>query len=260
MPGALTIILDKNEKVSDILTAGLDTIGVRIPKNNISLRILENVSYPLATTSANISGDSAGIKITDFLKEFDGVVDAIIDGGETVSDKLVALTAKIGEKLSFRRFEKVTKADDETFGTYIHLGGKIGTIVVVKGANEEVAKDVAMQAAAMSPVALKRDGVPAEMVEHEKGVITEQVKNEAAGKPEDIVARMVNGRLEKFYKEIVLEEQAFIKENKLSVSKYVSDNGGEIKSMVRFAVGEGIEKRQENFAEEVMSQINDAAK
>ena len=83
MTGALTIILDKNEKVSDILTAGLDTIGVRIPKNNISLRILENVSYPLATTSANISGDSAGIKITDFLKEFDGVVDAIIDGGET---------------------------------------------------------------------------------------------------------------------------------------------------------------------------------
>lgn len=83
MPGALTIILDKNEKVSDTLTAGLDTIGVRIPKNNISLRILENVSYPLATTSANISGDSAGIKISDFLKEFDGVVDAIIDGGET---------------------------------------------------------------------------------------------------------------------------------------------------------------------------------
>ena len=83
MPGALTIILDKNEKVSDILTAGLDTIGVRIPKNNISLRIFENVSYPLATTSANISGDSAGIKISDFLKEFDGVVDAIIDGGET---------------------------------------------------------------------------------------------------------------------------------------------------------------------------------
>ncbi len=185
---------------------------------------------------------------------------AIKDGEETVSDKLVALTAKIGEKLSFRRFEKVTKADDETFGTYIHLGGKIGTIVVVKGANEEVAKDVAMQAAAMSPVALKREGVPAEMVEHEKGVITEQVKNEAAGKPEDIIARMVIGRLEKFYKEIVLEEQAFIKENKLSVSKYVSDNGGEIKSMVRFAVGEGIEKRQENFAEEVMSQINDAAK
>lgn len=185
---------------------------------------------------------------------------AIKDGEETISDKLVALTAKIGEKLSFRRFEKVTKADDETFGTYIHLGGKIGTIIVVKGANEEVAKDVAMQAAAMSPVALTREGVPTEMVEHEREVVTEQVKNEAAGKPENIIEKMVNGRIDKFYKEIVLEEQAFIKENKLTVSKYVSDNGGEIKSMVRFAVGEGIEKRQENFADEVMSQINDASK
>lgn len=104
MPGALTIILDKNEKVSDILTAGLDTIGVRIPKNNISLRILENLSYPLATTSANISGDSAGIKISDFLKEFDGVVDAIIDGGET--DLKVASTivrVESGNKLKIIR-------------------------------------------------------------------------------------------------------------------------------------------------------------
>lgn len=185
---------------------------------------------------------------------------AIKDGEETISDKLVALTAKIGEKLSFRRFEKVTKADDETFGTYTHLGGKIGTIIVVKGANEEVAKDVAMQAAAMSPVALTREGVPAEMVEHEREVVTEQVKNEAVGKPENIIEKMVNGRIDKFYKEIVLEEQVFIKENKLTVSKYVSDNGGEIKYMVRFAVGEGIEKRQENFADEVMSQINDASK
>ena len=181
---------------------------------------------------------------------------AIKDGEETISDKLVALTAKIGEKLSFRRFEKVTKADDETFGTYTHLGGKIGTIIVVKGANEEVAKDVAMQAAAMSPVALTREGVPAEMVEHEREVVTEQVKNEAAGKPENIIEKMVNGRIDKFYKEIVLEEQAFIKENKLTVSKYVSDNGGEIKSMVRFAVGEGIEKKEENFAEEVAKQMN----
>ena len=183
---------------------------------------------------------------------------AIKDGEETISDKLVALTAKIGEKLRYRRFEKVTKADDEVFGTYIHLGGKIGTIVVLKGGTEEVAKDVAMQAAAMSPVALTREGVPAEMVEHEREVVTEQVKNEAAGKPENIIEKMVNGRIDKFYKEIVLEEQAFIKENKLTVSKYVSDNGGEIKSMVRFAVGEGIEKRQENFADEVMSQINAA--
>ena len=182
----------------------------------------------------------------------------IKDGSETVNDKLVALTAKIGEKISFRRFEKVTKNDDEVFGTYKHMGGKIGTIVVVKGATEEIAKDVAMQAAAMNPVALRRDEVPAEMVEKEKHFITEEVKQTAEGKPQDVIDKMVVGKLEKFYKEVVLVEQAFIKENKVSVEKYVKDNGGEIVSMVRFAVGEGIEKRQENFADEVMSQISAA--
>lgn len=183
---------------------------------------------------------------------------AIKDGDETINDKLVALVAKIGEKLSFRRFEKVTKNDDEVFGTYKHLGGKIGTIVVLKGANEEVAKDVAMQACAMSPVALTREEVPAEMVEKEKHFITEEVKQQAEGKPEAVIEKMVVGKLEKFFKEVVLVEQAFIKENKISVAKYVEDNKGEVVSMNRFAVGEGIEKRQENFAEEVMSQIKDA--
>ena len=185
-------------------------------------------------------------------------VTALEDGGETVGDKLVALTAKIGEKLSYRRFEKVTKADDEVFGTYIHLGGKIGTIIVLKGGNEEVAKDVAMQAAAMSPIALTRDEVPAEVVEKEKHFITEEVKQTAEGKPAEVIEKMVVGKLEKFYKEVVLVEQAFIKENKISIEKYVKDNNAEVASMVRFAVGEGIEKRQENFADEVMSQINAA--
>ena len=185
-------------------------------------------------------------------------VTALEDGGETVGDKLVALTAKIGEKLSFRRFEKVTKADDEVFGTYIHLGGKIGTIIVLKGGNEEVAKDVAMQAAAMSPIALTRDEVPAEVVEKEKHFITEEVKQTAEGKPEAVIEKMVVGKLEKFFKEVVLVEQAFIKENKISIAQYVKDNNAEVVSMVRFAVGEGIEKKQENFADEVMSQINAA--
>ncbi len=185
-------------------------------------------------------------------------VTALEDGGETVGDKLVALTAKIGEKLSFRRFEKVTKADDEVFGTYKHLGGKIGTIIVLKGGNEEVAKDVAMQAAAMNPIALTRDEVPVETVEKEKHFITEEVKQTAEGKPEAVIEKMVVGKLEKFFKEVVLVEQAFIKENKLSIAQYVKENNAEVASMVRFAVGEGIEKRQENFADEVMSQINAA--
>ena len=182
----------------------------------------------------------------------------IKDGAETINDKLVALVAKIGEKISFRRFELVTKTDEECFGAYKHMGGKIGVLVVLKGANEEVAKDVAMQAAAMNPIALTRDEVPAEIVEKEKHFITEEVKQTAEGKPEAVIEKMVVGKLEKFYKEVVLVEQAFIKENKISIAQYVKDNNAEVVSMVRFAVGEGIEKKQENFADEVMSQINAA--
>ena len=180
----------------------------------------------------------------------------IKDGAETINDKLVALVAKIGEKISFRRFELVTKTDEECFGAYKHMGGKIGVLVVLKGANEEVAKDVAMQGAAINPVGLRRADVPAEMIERETHVIKEQVM--AEGKPEAIAEKMAIGRLNKFYKEICLEEQAFIKDSSLSVLDYVKNNNGEIVSMVRFAVGEGIEKREENFADEVMSQIKNA--
>ena len=176
------------------------------------------------------------------------------DGGETISEKLAALVAKIGEKISFRRFDVITKSDDEIFGTYKHMGGKIITVVVVKGGTEEVAKDVAMQACAMNPTALNREGVPADVVEREAHIIKEQVM--AEGKPENIAEKMVTGRLNKFYKEICLVEQDFIKDSGMTVADYVKNNGGEIISMIRYAVGEGIEMRQDNFAEEVMAQIN----
>ena len=180
----------------------------------------------------------------------------IKDGTETISDKLVALVAKIGEKISFRRFEVISKNDNEVFGSYKHMGGKIGVVVVLEGSNEEVARDVAMQAAAMNPTALNREGVPSDIVERESHVIKEQVM--AEGKPEAIAEKMVVGRLNKFYKEVCLEEQAFIKDSGLSVKAYVENNGCKIVSMVRYAVGEGIEKRVENFADEVMSQIENA--
>ncbi len=180
--------------------------------------------------------------------------------GKTLSQLIIDATATIGEKISFRRFSRITKKDDETFGIYSHMKGAITAVVTLKGANEEVARDVAMQVAAMNPVAVTREEVPTEMVEHEREVVREQVKNEANGKPENIIEKMVDGKINKFYKEVVLNEQEFIKESKTSVSKYVKDNGGEILSFTRLAVGEGIEKKQENFAEEVMSQINGAAK
>lgn len=182
----------------------------------------------------------------------------INDNGETVNDKLIAITAKIGEKISFRRFSVIEKNDNEVFGSYKHMGGKIGAVTVLENASEEVAKDVAMHVAAMAPIAITREEVPQDMVARETEVIKEQIKNDEknATKPEAIIEKMATGRLDKFYKEICLEEQAFIKDSGLSVANYVKNNGGKIVSMIRYAVGEGIEKKEENFAEEVMNQIN----
>lgn len=172
----------------------------------------------------------------------------------TIQDLIVAKVAKIGEKLSFRRFEVVEKTDADNFGAYLHMGGKIAVLVVTEGATEEVAKDVAMQAAAMKPKYVFVEDVPAEVLEEEKKVLKEQAMNE--GKPAEIAEKMVAGRINKFYKEICLTKQAFIKDGDIDVETYVKNNKGTIKSMVRYEVGEGMQKREENFAEEVMNQVN----
>ena len=171
----------------------------------------------------------------------------------TIEELIVNKTAKIGEKLSLRRFEIVNKNDDESFGTYIHMGGKIAALTVIKGANENVAKDVAMQAAAMKPLYVFPSEVPGDVLDNERNVLKEQAMNE--GKSADIAEKMVEGRIKKFYKEICLAEQAFIKDGDISVEKYVANNGGEIVKMIRYEVGEGMEKRSDNFAEEVMNQV-----
>ncbi len=172
----------------------------------------------------------------------------------TINDLIISKTATIGEKLSLRRFNKITKKDNETFGSYIHMGGKIAVLTVVSDVTEEVAKDISMHAAAMKPLYVTKEEVPAEEIEKERVVLKEQAMNE--GKPAEIAEKMVEGRIRKYYEEICLEEQAFVKEPSMSVGKYASQNGGKIVSMTRFEVGEGIEKKEENFAEEVAKQIN----
>ena len=183
------------------------------------------------------------------------VEDALkLDCGEgSINDLIIAKTAKIGEKLSLRRFEIVTKSDSEEFGEYIHMGGKIAVLITVDGASSDVAKDCAMHAAAMRPKYLNKDSVPTEEVEKEREILKEQAMNE--GKPEEIAAKMVEGRIRKFYEEICLEEQSFVKDSDYKVREYVKSKGGVITSMVRFEVGEGMEKREENFAEEVAKQM-----
>ena len=170
-----------------------------------------------------------------------------------VKDYIISMVAKIGEKLSLRRFEIVTKSDDEVFGDYLHMGGRIAALTVLKGANSEVAKEVSMQAAAMKPLYLNINDVPEDVLESERKIQKELAMNE--GKPADIAEKMVEGRIKKFYKEICLVEQPFIKDGDVSVKDYVAKNGGEVIKMVRYEVGEGMEKRNDNFAEEVMSQV-----
>ena len=188
------------------------------------------------------------------VKTNEDVLNSVVNG-EKVSDIIVAKTAKIGEKLSFRRFEKITKTDSQNFGAYIHMGGKIAVLITLEGANEDVAKEVAMHAAAMRPSYVRSSDVPADVLEKEKSIMKEQLLNE--GKPADRIEGILVGKVNKYYEDVCLENQIFVKaENKESVSKYVANNNGSIVSMTRFEVGEGMEKRVEDFASEVAKQIN----
>lgn len=173
----------------------------------------------------------------------------------TVNSSLINLIAKIGEKISFRRFEIVEKNDNQVFGVYNHQNlGKINVITVLDGDNSEIARDVAMHVAAMNPGYLSRSDVPEDVINHEKDVIKKQAIEE--GKPAEIAEKMVNGRINKFYKEVCLLEQPFIKDPDLDVAGYAKANNMAVVKFVRFEVGEGMEKRNDDFASEVMSQIN----
>ena len=201
----------------------------------------------------NLVDTIAKLIVNNDVKTMEEALELNTDEG-TLNDTLTNMTATIGEKISFRRFERLTKDDSQNFGSYIHMGGKISVLTLIDGANEEVAKDVAMHAAAMRPSYIRREDVKAEEVEKEMNVLKEQAMNE--GKPAEIAEKMVQGRINKYYKEICLEEQEFVKDSDVTVGQFVKNNGGSILNMVRFEVGEGIEKKEENFVEEVMSQIN----
>lgn len=173
---------------------------------------------------------------------------------ETVETYINSVIAKIGEKLSLRRFTIVDKTDQDAFGAYLHMGGRIGVLTLLEGTTDEsIAKDVAMHIAAANPKYVSRDEVAEDEVNREREVLKSQALNE--GKPEKIIEKMVEGRLGKFFEDICLLEQSFIKDPDQKVKKYVADKGATVKSFIRYEVGEGMEKREENFAEEVMSQI-----
>ena len=179
--------------------------------------------------------------------------------GVTLEAMVADATATIGEKISFRRFVVLEKAENDAFGAYMHMGGKISALSVLTGTtNTEVAKDVAMQVASMNPQFVSRDVMPQEAVEAERHVLIENIKNDPklAGKPEKVLAGIVEGRLSKVLQEICLVDQLFFKDQDQKVGQYVKAHNASVATFVRYAVGEGIEKRQDNFAEEVMAQVN----
>ena len=176
--------------------------------------------------------------------------------GKTLNDLFIEATATIGEKIVLRRFAIVEKADDEVFGSYIHLGGKISTLCIVKG-DEALAKDMAMQIASMAPTYVSSDDMPADVVAHEREIQTEIVKNDPsfAGKPEKVIEGAINGKVSKSLKEMCLVDQEYFKDPGQKVAAVLKAANATVICFVRYLVGEGIEKREENFAEEVAKQM-----
>jgi len=231
--GLANVLISGNKAV--ILEVNSETDFVA--KNKEFTDFIDTISEALVNSDATTIEEAMNVVVDD----------------KTINEILVALIAKIGEKISFRRFERLEKLDSQVFGSYMHMGGKIAVLTLLDGTDGEVAKDVAMHACAMRPTYTFIEEVPADVIAKEREIYKEQAINE--GKAPEIAEKMVEGRVKKYYKEVCLNEQDFIKESGVSVGTYVSNHNSKIVKMVRYEVGEGIEKRNENFAEEVANQI-----
>ena len=171
---------------------------------------------------------------------------------ETIEEARKAKIAKIGENMQLRRFE-LLETESGTFGSYLH-GSRMGVLVEMENGNDELIKDVAMHIAASNPVCVSEADVPADVLEKEKDILRAQALE--SGKPADIVEKMLTGRVRKYLAEITLLGQSFVKDPDKTVETLLSDAGATVNGFVRYEVGEGIEKKQENFADEVMAQVN----
>ena len=171
----------------------------------------------------------------------------------TIGEEITNLTAVIGEKITLRRFDLITKNDDEVFGAYKHNGGAIVAVVTLKGNSEEAAKNIAMHVAAINPEYLDKDSVPKADFDRQKAVFTKETENE--GKPANIIPKIVEGRVNKYLSEICLVDQPYVKDGDMTVAEYAKSENCEVVGYRRYEVGEGIEKKQEDFAAEVKEQM-----
>ncbi len=176
---------------------------------------------------------------------------------ELTQELFTNATVKIGEKLDFRRFELITKTDSQTFGAYIHMGGKISVLALVEGNDSETAKGLAMHIAANNPSYVATEDIPSDVIENEKRIQMEAAKNDEKlkNKPEAALIKIVEGKVNKVFSETVLLSQEYLLDPSKKVSQLLSEKNLCVKKFVRYAVGEGIAKREENFAEEVAKQM-----
>lgn len=184
----------------------------------------------------------------------EALMETTLPNAKSVDERIKEAISTIGEKLSVRRFAIRTKTDNDAFGAYLHMGGRIGVLTVVEGStDEEAARDVAMHIAAINPKYVSSEQVSEEEINHEREVLKQQALNE--GKPENIVEKMVEGRLRKYLQEICAVDQDFVKNPDVTVEAFLKTKGGKLVDFVRYEVGEGMEKREENFADEVKGQM-----
>ncbi|WDF83722.1 translation elongation factor Ts [Lacticaseibacillus pabuli] len=239
------------KKSSNIAAEGLAEVAV----NGNDAAIVEvNAETDFVASNDKFQNFVASVAKTiaaDEPADMDAALKLDLDG-QSLDDAQKALTAVIGEKISLRRFEVAKKEDGDVFGFYLHNGGQIAVLVTLKGGDEATAKDIAMHIAAINPTYMNREQVPAAELKHQTDFFTEETKNE--GKPEKIVPRIVEGRVNKWLSEISLVDQEFVKDPDQTVAAYLKSKGAEIKSYVRYEVGEGIEKKANDFAAEVAEQ------
>jgi len=231
--GLCNVEIEGNEAVIFELNSETDFVS----KNEKFLDLLSKVGTTILKS-----------KVTTTEEALEATVD-----GKTLAIVLADATAFIGEKISLRRVSRVVKTDEQSFGSYIHMGGRIAVLNVLSNDNPEVAKDIAMHIAAQKPLYLDRSQVDQETLDHEKHILTQQALLE--GKPANIVEKMVIGRVNKYLQDICLVDQGFVKDPDTKVSAYLKANKTSVLSFIRLEVGEGIEKKEEDFAAEVAAQV-----
>lgn len=232
--GLAKVVIEGNKAIAVEVNSETDFVA----KNEQFLTLLDTVANTILHSQAKVNEEALEL--------------ATADGH--LKDTIVNAVATIGENITLRRFELLEKADDEIFGSYTHQGGRIVSVVVVKGTDDaQVAKNIAMQVASMNPSYISRDYMPKEIVDHEREIQVQLLNNDEslANKPEKVKAGILEGRLLKSLQDMCLVDQEYFLDTNLKVKDFLKENHAEVTQMVKYAVGEGIEKKEDDFAAEV---------